>query len=506
VDGLLRGAAGALLAGLVAAVFIPVCAAGLVDRFLADERAAFGVRFARVAPILLLLVGLTVAYHVARFVAHRLLLRYRWHFFVRLKRRLLSRQAGMHDSSGAGPNHLEEDLELAGSVSPDRLLLAAQEVLLVVGLIVFMLITDVAFTALLLLGVFLWTVLPAHVRASGSGEVPERRGEGEQAGGFRALTRAARDALRRDREQAAARLWTVGFLILAAFGFLAVACWRVLGDHITPGESVLMALCGGFLAVPAGDLWRLGCVYRRAEAAAVRVFSALGEAPLPAPRGMLGRMVFDRVTVRSGGLSLEGVSFVLEPGAIVAICDREGGSTDALLGVVSGRIRPAAGHLLLANAGGELRELDLHELRHAVAVADGRSGLAAGSLEENIVSGRTVPPMEEVVAAAEEAGVTEFLPYLSRGLDSVVAGPGAEAVLSPGQRHRILLARALLGHPGLLVLRDLFEGIDADSRAFLWNAVAAGRGRRATLVLTSTPELPGPVDRLLYLNEGRLAP
>jgi ATP-binding cassette subfamily B protein len=278
----------------------------------------------------------------------------------------------------------------------------------------------------------------------------------------------------------------------------------VIDGHVRPGNAVTVLLFGCVLVASLEQCLRTFAEWREGGAAGGRV-SAGPEAPSEetnADRERHGALGFHGVSSRrsgSGGLDLDDVSFSVLRGEVVAIEDHEGSGLRALARLLRGDGAPDAGTIRFD--GIDLAALNDESRARTLAIADGAAALAGRTVEEAIAAGR-VATTGAIAAAARMAGVGEFLRYLPEGLESRVDDPRAQ--LSAGQRRRILLAQALLGAPPVLVLVDMFEGIDADSRRFIWQALGEGTWTRATLILAREGELPGTADRCLELEAGRL--
>jgi ABC-type protease/lipase transport system fused ATPase/permease subunit len=109
---------------------------------------------------------------------------------------------------------------------------------------------------------------------------------------------------------------------------------------------------------------------------------------------------------------------------------------------------------------------------------------------------------QAVVAAAQAAGVHEMVLSLPAGYDTLVEPGGT--LLSPGQRQRIALARALYGQPRLLLLDEPNANLDGAGEQALGEAVAALRGRMTVVMVTHRTPLVQHADRMLVLEAGRV--
>jgi len=129
--------------------------------------------------------------------------------------------------------------------------------------------------------------------------------------------------------------------------------------------------------------------------------------------------------------------------------------------------------------------------------------LLTGTVRRNIRFLRDDVHDEEVRKAAEAAGLGPELESWPDGLEHNV-GP-AGAALSVGQRQRIVLARALAGHPDLLVLDEPTSALDAQTEAAVRDTIGRMRGRATVIVIAHRLSTLDACDRVAVLDDGRLA-
>ena len=127
--------------------------------------------------------------------------------------------------------------------------------------------------------------------------------------------------------------------------------------------------------------------------------------------------------------------------------------------------------------------------------------LFSGTVADNIARLGKVDP-EKVVQAAQRAGVHELILSLPEGYDTVIDTMGV--MLSPGQRQRIALARALYGDPKLLVLDEPNSNLDGAGELALGEALKALNGQVTVVVVTHRSTLVQHMDKMLVLEAGRV--
>jgi ABC-type multidrug transport system fused ATPase/permease subunit len=141
------------------------------------------------------------------------------------------------------------------------------------------------------------------------------------------------------------------------------------------------------------------------------------------------------------------------------------------------------------------------DVRQRILVSDTGSQLFTGVLREELdPSGRRTD--DELMAAIRTASAEDVLVALADGLDAEVEEKGRS--FSGGQRQRLVLVRALLADPSVLVLVEPTSAVDAHTEARIADRLREYRQGRSTVVLTSSPLLLDRVDEVILVADGRV--
>ena len=197
--------------------------------------------------------------------------------------------------------------------------------------------------------------------------------------------------------------------------------------------------------------------------------------------------------------ALDGASFVVEPGEIVAITGPSGCGKSTLLSVVLGFVAPQRGTVRIG--GIDLRDLDPDAWRAHVAWVPQRPHLFAASIADNIRLGRQDADDAALQEAIEHAGLRDVVARLPDGAGTVLGERGAG--LSAGERQRVALARAFLRDAPLLLLDEPTAGLDGATEADVLAAVRRLAQGRTVLVVAHRPALVAMADRVVALGAGR---
>ncbi|WP_375743128.1 ATP-binding cassette domain-containing protein [Corallococcus interemptor] len=197
--------------------------------------------------------------------------------------------------------------------------------------------------------------------------------------------------------------------------------------------------------------------------------------------------------------ALRGVDLTVEPGSRVAIVGPYSSGKRLLMDVSVGLREPSHGFVELD--GMDLREVSTGSLRAQVALVRGIH-LFDGTVQENVAVGRAEVSLQDVRQALDAVGLLDELVRLPDGLRTRLTGGHTQ--LSPGQAQRLMLARALVGRPRLLVLDEALDSLDADVRARVVDRLLAPGSPWTLLLTTHLPELAARCDRTLRMQDHML--
>ncbi|PTY36212.1 peptidase [Saccharospirillum sp. MSK14-1] len=226
-----------------------------------------------------------------------------------------------------------------------------------------------------------------------------------------------------------------------------------------------------------------------------------GEAmSLPKPQGIL---TLDNVTAAIPGTRtaiVRGVNARLEPGSVLGLIGPSGSGKSTLVRLMVG-VWPAMGGSVRLD-GADLYRWNKNEVGPAMGYLPQTVELFAGTVRDNIARFGAADA-DQVVAAAQAAGIHDSILQLAQGYDTPL-GEGGRG-LSQGQKQRLGLARALYGQPALLVLDEPDASLDEVGTQALLKTIAAERERGCSIVIVShRRELVPLFSHLMVLGQGRM--
>jgi PrtD family type I secretion system ABC transporter len=286
----------------------------------------------------------------------------------------------------------------------------------------------------------------------------------------------------------------------------ALGAYLVISGESTAGVLVASTILLSRALAPVEQIvgsWRVlaegRLAYRR-----LRDLLAASEAEpermeLPAPSGRLEAQALVYRPPKSERLVLGGISLSLEPGETLVVTGPSGAGKSTLLRLLTGVWQPTAGVVRLDHVN--LAHWPRDDLGPWIGYVPQDVQLFGGTVAENIARlGEVDSPA--VIRAAQRAGVHELILSLPEGYDTVI--DHMDVILSPGQRQRIALARALYGEPKLLVLDEPNSNLDGAGELALGEALKALRGVVTTIMVTHRTTLVQHADKMLVLDAGRV--
>jgi ABC-type multidrug transport system fused ATPase/permease subunit len=303
----------------------------------------------------------------------------------------------------------------------------------------------------------------------------------------------------------------IGFLPnLGLAVILLVGGRQVVNGSLTLGDFTAFYAYLLMLIAPMRQLGIALGLAQRATASGARLFELLDREPhlvappdaRPLPAGR-GRVELRDVTFsydNAAAPSLRDVSLVVEAGSTVALVGATGSGKSTLVRLIGRLYDPTSGSVLVD--GADVRELDLRELRRAIAVVDDDPFLFSATVHDNIAYGRPEATRAEVERAAERAQAAGFIAALPDGYDTRVGERGL--TLSGGQRQRLAIARALLADPRILILDDATSSVDATTEQAIKAALREVMAGRTTFVIAHRLSTIALADEIVVLERGEL--
>ncbi len=304
-------------------------------------------------------------------------------------------------------------------------------------------------------------------------------------------------------------------MLTVNFGIVAVLWYG--GNIVSSGNLEIGALVAfiNYMMQTLFSLMMFSMVivrFTRAEASAERVNEVIDAVPEITPPVApvaisdfrpKGKVAFEHVsfafdTEEGSEPVLTDISFVAEPGSVVAILGATGSGKSALVGLIPRFYDVDSGRVTID--GVDVREIPEDQLRASVAIALQEAVLFSGTIRDNIRFGRAGATDEEVEEAARMAQADPFIRDLPGGYDATVGQRGVN--LSGGQKQRLAIARALLHNAPILILDDSTSAVDVATERKIQEALA-GLDQTSFIVAQRISAVVN-ADKILVLDAGRI--
>ncbi|WP_371661514.1 ABC transporter ATP-binding protein [Streptomyces sp. NBC_00280] len=302
---------------------------------------------------------------------------------------------------------------------------------------------------------------------------------------------------------------------LCVLTVIGIGVWEISADRMSLGALLAFAAFVGYLYPPIRSLGQLGLTLTAATAGAERLGELLDAEPAVTDpvepvaqwpvRGWISvhgaSFTYPGTEKDQGRPSLRDVTFTAAPGELVLITGASGAGKSTLSKLLTRFYDPSSGVICLD--GVPLTDVPLTFLRENVALLPQETLILHGSIRENIECGRPGASDADIEAAARAADAHDFVAALPERYGTRIA-PGT-ATLSGGQLQRIAIARAMLRRAPVLVLDEPTAGLDSIAARRIVPALRRLMAGRTTIMITHDLSLAPDADRILVVDEGRLA-
>ncbi|SDM47642.1 ABC transporter ATP-binding protein [Sediminibacillus halophilus] len=248
--------------------------------------------------------------------------------------------------------------------------------------------------------------------------------------------------------------------------------------------------------------------FSRGKASAARITEVLLEQPEERldkgdqrEQKLSGQITFDEVSFRypkAKQPALMHVSFSVEAGEVVGVIGETGSGKSTLVQLIPGLFPVTLGSIYFDER--PIESIGVQQLRRQIGIVPQQAHLFSGTIRENLLWGNEEASNKEIIQAAEDASIHDYIISLPHGYDTVIGQRGIN--LSGGQKQRLSLARALVREPKILILDDSTSALDANTEAKVLQAL---RRRSCTVfIIASKISSVKSAEQILLLKHGEL--
>lgn len=210
---------------------------------------------------------------------------------------------------------------------------------------------------------------------------------------------------------------------------------------------------------------------------------------------------FDHVSLTyagAGAESLSDIDFRAKRGQTIGIIGGTGSGKSSLVNMIPRFYDATKGEVRVD--GRNVKDYSMEELREKIGVVLQKAVLFQGTIRENLLWGKGDATEEDLWQAVETAQAREFVEQKDGKLDARVAQEGRN--LSGGQRQRLTIARALVGHPDILILDDSASALDYATDAALRKAIKELEGEMTVFIVSQRASSIRYADQIIVLDDG----
>lgn len=311
------------------------------------------------------------------------------------------------------------------------------------------------------------------------------------------------------------RALLVTLVIVLVLGAVGLMLWvggiDVIEGHISGGELAAFVFYSVIVGSAVASISEVIGELQRAAGAAERTMELLHapnliqspEKPDPFP-AVTGNIEIDQLCFaypsRPDVLAIDHLTLHIRAGETLALVGPSGAGKSTLFDLLLRFFDNQSGCIKLE--GKDIRQLDIFALRRCFALVSQNPALFYGTISDNLRYARPDATHAEVEAAAEAAYAHEFICKLPQGYQTHLGDAGSG--LSGGQKQRLAIARALLADAPILLLDEATSALDAQSEYWVQQALQQLMRNRTTLVIAHRLATVQSADRIAVLDHGRL--
>ncbi|MGG0703340.1 ABC transporter ATP-binding protein [Bacillus paramobilis] len=222
--------------------------------------------------------------------------------------------------------------------------------------------------------------------------------------------------------------------------------------------------------------------------------------PIRIKQGMECKDVYFRYNKQESLYALQNINVQIPINSMTAIVGHSGAGKSTLIDVLMGLIQPEKGQVLID--GTPLTTDNLLSLRRAISYVPQDPFLFNASIRENLLMIEPNASEEQIWSALNFAAAAEFVQTLPKGLDTLIGDRGVR--LSGGERQRLVLARAILRKPSILVLDEATSALDTENEVKIQSAIERLKGTMTIIVIAHRLSTIRNADQVIVLGKGEI--
>ena len=304
--------------------------------------------------------------------------------------------------------------------------------------------------------------------------------------------------------------WNIFFQGLMYLTVLVFGGYLISQDKMEPADLAMYALYIGIFISPIQILVELTEMIQKGLSG-FRRFSAIMETEPDIEdaqdakelKNVKGDVSYDHVTFRYNEDEpvLSDVSFKIPAGRSIALVGPSGGGKTTICSLLPRFYELTDGRITID--GEDIRDFTLESLRKNIGIVQQDVYLFCGTVRENIAYGKPDASDEEIMEAAKNANIHDFIMSLPDGYDTFVGERGTR--LSGGQKQRISIARVFLKNPPILILDEATSALDNESERHIQRSLEELSKNRTTITIAHRLSTIRGADEIIVITEDGIA-
>ncbi len=295
------------------------------------------------------------------------------------------------------------------------------------------------------------------------------------------------------------------YLVTVAYGG-----WLIARGQMAADDLAMYALYIGIFISPIQILVELAEMMQKGLSGFKRFLAVMETEPqiVDAPgaeelKDVKGQVVYEDVSFRYNDEEevLNHVSFTIPAGRSVALVGPSGGGKTTICSLLPRFYDVTGGRITID--GKDVSKVTLKSLRSMIGIVQQDVYLFCGTVKDNIAYGKPGASMEEIMEAAKEANIHDFIMSLPDGYDTFVGERGTR--LSGGQKQRISIARVFLKNPPILILDEATSALDNESERHIQRSLEQLSKNRTTITIAHRLSTIRNADEIIVINNEGIA-
>ncbi|MGE7780171.1 ABC transporter ATP-binding protein [Peribacillus sp. NPDC097264] len=222
--------------------------------------------------------------------------------------------------------------------------------------------------------------------------------------------------------------------------------------------------------------------------------------PLKIEKGLEFSHVSYRYNSKEDLYALKDINLFIPSNQMTAVVGRSGAGKSTLIDMILGLNRPEKGEILIDHA--VLTSDNLLSLRKSISYISQDPFLFNATIKENLLLMKPEATDEEIWEALHFSAAADFVEQLPKGMDTEIGDRGIR--LSGGERQRIVLARAILRKPAILILDEATSALDTENETKIQKALESLKGHMTIVVIAHRLSTISNADQVLVLDQGKI--